>query len=65
MNPNTGSDARQSDAQGPGQAPQLGVIGDVDKWAEARGGFSLTLSPTLSLTPPLGFSNPEPNINPN
>eukprot|EP00964_Phaeocystis_antarctica_P139175 scaffold103897_cov39-Phaeocystis_antarctica.AAC.1 len=23
MNPNTGSDARQSDAQGPGQAPQL------------------------------------------
>ena len=38
LNPNTGHDARQSDAQGPGQAPQLGVIGDVDKWAEARGG---------------------------
>ena len=48
MNPNTGSDARQSDAQGPGQAPQLGVIGDVDKWAEARRGF---------------LSNPEPNPN--
>ena len=38
LNPNTGHDARQSDAQGPGQAPQLGVVGDVDKWAEARGG---------------------------
>ena len=48
MNPNTGSDARQSDAQGPGQAPQLGVIGDVDKWAEARRGL---------------LSNPEPNPN--
>ena len=35
---NNGSQSVQTDAHGPGMAMRAGVVGDVDKWAEARGG---------------------------
>ena len=38
MDPSTGGDAGQSDGGGPQMARQLGIVGDADKWAEARGG---------------------------
>lgn len=50
LNPSTGSDAQQTHASGPQQAPQLGVVGDVDKWAEARGGTVFNMRGPLDST---------------
>ena len=47
LNPSTGSNAMQDDQHGPNAAPQLGVVGDVEKWAEARGGSVFTLKGPL------------------
>merc|ERR1719217_990255 len=50
LNPSTGSNAMQDDAHGPQAAPQLGVVGDLDKWAEARGGSVFNMKGPLEST---------------